>query len=94
MNVDVAVVGAGPAGSAAGTALGMESIREFRVESNAYSAEFGRNYGGQIAALTKSGTNTVRGSAYEFHRDTFLRARRALPRAITRRRSRTPWLCS
>ena len=45
----------GPAGSAAGTALGMESIREFRVESNAYSAEFGRNYGGQIAALTKSG---------------------------------------
>jgi hypothetical protein len=26
----------------------MESIREFRVESNAYSAEFGRNYGGQI----------------------------------------------
>ena len=33
----------GPAGSAAGTALGMETIREFRVESNAYSAEFGRN---------------------------------------------------
>ena len=37
----------GPAGSAAGTALGMEMIREFRVESNAYSAEFGRNFGGQ-----------------------------------------------
>ena len=33
----------GPAGSAAGTALGMETIREFRVETNAYSAEFGRN---------------------------------------------------
>jgi hypothetical protein len=64
----------GPAGSAAGTALGMESIREFRVESNAYSAEFGRNYGGQIAALTKSGTNTVRGSAYEFLRDDALDA--------------------
>ncbi len=58
----------GPAGSAAGTALGMESIREFRVESNAYSAEFGRNAGGQINVLTKSGTNTPHGSAYEFLR--------------------------
>ena len=49
----------GPAGSAAGTALGMETIREFRVETNAYSAEFGRNSGGQINVLTKSGTNDV-----------------------------------
>ena len=45
----------GPAGSAAGTALGTETIREFRVETNAYSAEFGRNSGGQINVLTKSG---------------------------------------
>jgi hypothetical protein len=59
----------GPAGSAAGTTLGVESIQEFRVESNAYSAEFGRNFGGQINVLTKSGNNTVRGSAYEFHRN-------------------------
>ena len=64
----------GPATSAAGTALGMESIREFRVESNAYSAEFGRNFGGQINVLTKSGTNTLRGSAYEFHRNETLDA--------------------
>jgi hypothetical protein len=64
----------GPAGSAAGTTLGMESIREFRVETNAYSAEYGRNYGGQINILTKSGTNTVRGSAYEFHRNDALDA--------------------
>ncbi len=47
----------GPAGSAAGTALGMETVREFRVEANTYSAEFGRNVGGQINAITKSGTN-------------------------------------
>ena len=53
----------GPAGSAAGTALGMETIREFRVEANAYSAEFGRNSGGQINVLTKSGHQPFAGSA-------------------------------
>jgi hypothetical protein len=58
-----------PASSAAGTALGVETIREFRVETNAYSAEFGRNSGGQINALTKSGTNRVHGSLYEFVRN-------------------------
>ena len=65
----------GPAGSAAGTALGTETVREFRVESNAYSAEFGRNSGGQINVLTKSGTNQFDGSAYEFHRNDALDAR-------------------
>ena len=65
----------GPAGSAAGTALGMEMIREFRVESNAYSAEFGRNFGGQINVLTKSGTNSLRGSVFEFHRNDGLDAK-------------------
>jgi hypothetical protein len=65
----------GPAGSAAGTALGTETIREFRVESNAYSAEFGRNSGGQINVLTKSGTNDFGGSAYLFHRNDALDAR-------------------
>jgi Carboxypeptidase regulatory-like domain len=65
----------GPAGSAAGTSLGMESIREFRVESNAYSAEYGRNYGGQVNAVTKSGTNTMSGSAFEFVRNDALDAR-------------------
>ena len=65
----------GPAGSAAGTALGTETVREFRVESNAYSAEFGRNSGGQINVLTKSGTNNFAGSAYLFHRNDALDAR-------------------
>ena len=65
----------GPAGSAAGTALGMESVREFRVEANAYTAEFGRNSGGQINVLTKSGTNRFDGSVYEYHRNEALDAR-------------------
>ena len=65
----------GPAGSAAGTALGLDTIREFRVEANAYSAEFGRNSGGQINVLTKSGTNRLSGSAFEFHRNDAMDAR-------------------
>lgn len=65
----------GPAGSAAGTALGMETVREFRVQSNTYSAEFGRNVGGQVNAITKSGTNQLLGSAFEFHRNDALDAR-------------------
>ena len=65
----------GPAGSAAGTTLGTETVREFRVETNAYGAEFGRMSGGQINVITKSGSNVLRGSAYEFHRNDALDAR-------------------
>ena len=65
----------GPAGSAASTALGMETIQEFRVEANAYTAEFGRNSGGQVHVVTKSGTNELNGSAYVFHRNDALDAR-------------------
>lgn len=65
----------GPAGSAAGTALGMEMIREFRVESNSYSAEFGRSPGGQFNILTKSGANQIFGSLFHFHRNSALDAR-------------------
>jgi len=64
-----------PAGSAAGTALGMDTVQEFRLESNTYSAEYGRNIGGQINAITKSGTNTLAGSLFEFHRNDVLDAR-------------------
>ncbi len=65
----------GPAGSAAGTALGAETIKEFRVETNSYSAEFGRNYGGQINAISKAGSNALHGSLYHFLRNDNMDAR-------------------
>jgi len=65
----------GPAGSAASTVLGVEAIREFRVEANSYSAEFGRNSGGQINVVSKSGGNDYHGSLYLFHRNDNLDAR-------------------
>jgi hypothetical protein len=64
-----------PASSAAGTTLGTETIQEFRVEVNAYGAEFGRSSGGQIHVVTKSGSNEWKGSAYEFHRNEAFDAR-------------------
>ena len=65
----------GPAGSAAGTALGTETVQEFRVETNAYGAEFGRMSGGQVNVITKSGGNRLGGTAYAFHRNDALDAR-------------------
>jgi hypothetical protein len=41
-----------------------EAIREFQVVATGYSAEFGRSTGGIVNAVTKSGDNSVRGSAF------------------------------
>ena len=45
------------------------------METNAYGAEFGRNSGGQIHVVTKSGSNDFHGSVYEYHRNDALDAR-------------------
>ena len=47
----------------------VDSIAEFRVQTNAMSAEFGRTNGGSISMVTKSGTNQVHGTAYWFERN-------------------------
>src|SRR5262249_14105875 len=52
----------------------VDALQEFKIQTNAYSAEFGRSSGALINAITKSGANTVHGSAYEFHRDKALDA--------------------
>jgi len=62
-------------GSAAGQLLGVEMLREFRVLTGAYSAEYGRYSGGIITAATKSGTNNLHGNLFYFHRNDNLDAR-------------------
>jgi outer membrane receptor protein involved in Fe transport len=47
-----------------------DAVGEFRVLESNYSAEYGRNAGGIVSVVTKSGTNTLHGSAYDFVRNT------------------------
>ena len=46
-----------------------DAIREFNVQTNNFSAQFGRNSAGIVSVLTKSGTNQFHGSLFEFFRD-------------------------
>ena len=55
--------------SANGVMTGVETIKEFRVVTNAMSAEYGRAGGGVFNVVTKSGTNLFTGSIFEFFRD-------------------------
>jgi hypothetical protein len=55
--------------SAAGAMLGVDTLREFRVLTNSYSAAYGRSAGGVVSAVTKSGTNQAHGSVFEFIRN-------------------------
>lgn len=66
---DVNFQGNGSPGSAAGGLLGVETVREFQVLVNNYSAEYGRSTGGIVTAVTRSGTNEFRATGFEFNRN-------------------------
>lgn len=66
--------------------LPQESIREFQVVAAGYSAEFGRSSGGLVNAVTKSGTNEFRGSAFYLLRPSKLARGNSFAKALADQR--------
>jgi hypothetical protein len=64
----------GAPGSVLGGSLGVDAIQEFSVITSNYSAEYGKTSGGVVNAITRSGTNRIHGSGYEFIRNSKLDA--------------------
>jgi Carboxypeptidase regulatory-like domain len=52
-----------------------DAVEEFRVITNTFDAEYGRNSGSVVNVITKSGTNQFHGNVYEYFRNTILDAR-------------------
>lgn len=52
----------------------VDAVQEFRVQTSTYSAEFGRQPGGQISLVTRSGSNTFDGSLFNYFRNEALDA--------------------
>ncbi len=61
-------------GSGLGVNLGVDGIREFRVITEEYTAQYGRTSGGVVDAVYKSGTNQFHGGLFEFLRNSALDA--------------------
>jgi len=53
----------------------VDAIREFEMLTSTYDASFGRNPGAQVNVILNSGSNTLHGSAFEFHRNAALDGR-------------------
>jgi hypothetical protein len=71
-------------GSVGGVLLGVETVQEFQVLTNSYSAEFGRSSGGIINAITRSGTNSLHGNLFEYLRNSALDAKNYFDQAGAR----------
>jgi hypothetical protein len=58
-----------------------ESVAEFQVMQNPYSVEFGRNSGGQINVITKSGSNRFRGDFFDYYQSSGMNSRSNIDKA-------------
>ena len=54
--------------------VSVDALQEFRVQSSTYSAEYGHSPGGQFSLLTRSGTNSLHGSVFDYLRNNFFDA--------------------
>jgi hypothetical protein len=61
-------------GGPSGMLLGVEAVREFNVQRDSYSAEFGKRPGGQVVIVTQSGGNQWHGAVFEYLRNNALDA--------------------
>ncbi len=61
-------------GSASGSTLGVDGIREFRIVTNSFGAEYGMTMGSQMVIVSKSGTNSFHGDAFEYLRNSAMDA--------------------
>lgn len=61
--------------SGAPYSISMEAVREFQVVTNQYDVTYGRSGGGTVSAVTKSGTNQLSGSAFNYTRHDVLSSR-------------------
>jgi len=68
-----------------------DAITEFRILTSNYSAEYGRNAGGVVSVVTKSGTNALHGSAFDYVRNDlfdanlFFNNSQGLPKQVLKR---------
>jgi len=65
----------GSTSSDGGTSLGVDGIREYKVVTSAFSAEYGMAMGSQMILVSKNGTNQWHGDAFEYLRNSALDAR-------------------
>ena len=69
-------------GGVSGELLGIDAVREFNVLTDTYPAEYGERAGAQVAIVTQSGSNALRGSVFEFLRNSGLDARNFFDRSF------------
>ncbi len=74
----VSITGSGSALDNGGTSgigiVNPDAIQEFKIQTSHYNAGYGRNPGANVNVVTKSGTNDLHGTAFEFFRNTALNA--------------------